>query len=206
MSSADSITILLRNDQTHATEPFLGNRVQKIVSLTAAAASVAFTLALREQGLHTAEAIFDGRVFLVPPSEVNNVFLWRQKDCFRNCVSSYAYFKIAEKVGRKTARRMLEGVSTKGRNQLVFRELGVNINELPARWRRGRAFRRVVRSIPLADVVPAEKLAHLVARGHAAADDSVLRSRWEMDADLPLFNQRPEYIEGLMSSPARTAA
>src|SRR5690606_6640342 len=95
---SDEITILLRNDQTHETTPFLGNRTQKITSLTAATAAVAFSQALAaELGLEARDgvrAIFDARVFVVPPAEVNNVFLWRQFDAFKNSVSTYAYWEL----------------------------------------------------------------------------------------------------------------
>jgi len=99
---SDEMTILLRNNQTVDTDPFLGNRTQKLTSLTAAKASVAFNRALTMFDID-AQAVFDCRAFVVPHYEVQNVFLWRQFDAFKNCISAYAYYKLKEKYGRKTA-------------------------------------------------------------------------------------------------------
>lgn len=91
---SDEISILLRNDQTVNTQPFLANRIQKLVSLCAAKASVEFCDTLRSYKSEWLEAVFDCRAFTVPPSEVNNYFLWRQNSCFTNMIHSYAYWEV----------------------------------------------------------------------------------------------------------------
>lgn len=191
---SDEISVLLTNDRTHDTQPFLANRTQKLTSLLAATASVAFNQAMADEALPTS-AVFDARVFVVPPAEVNNVFLWRQLDAFRNCVGAYAYYELADKYGRKTAARMLHGKGTDERQEIIFSELDVNINDLPAAWRRGRVLLRRVRDLPIEEVVDGEVLARLIERGQAEAGQMVTRSAWEVDGEPPRFNHDPDYIE-----------
>lgn len=197
---SDEITILLRNDQTHQTTPFLANRSQKIASLTAATAAVAFNDELArvmgvDRNTTSFQAIFDCRAFVVPPAEVNNVFLWRQMDAFKNAVSSYAYWEIGKLKGRKTASKMLLGLSTAQRQELIFQELGVNFNDLPTEWKRGRCLVRETFERPLREVMEAEKLEKLVASGKADPDKIVTRSEWMVDREIPMFNLNRDYIE-----------
>lgn len=194
---SDEITVLLRNDQTVRTDPFLANRTQKLASLLASTASVAFSRHLEGMGAHQG-AIFDARAFVVPPAEVNNAFLWRQKDAMRNCISSYAYHEMRKKVGRKTAQKRLHGLSTSGRKALVREELGVDWSELPIAWRRGRCLIREVRSVPLADVMPADVFEQKVREGHVSRDQTVTRGQWVVDREPPLFGEEPGYVNRLL--------
>jgi tRNA(His) 5'-end guanylyltransferase len=192
---SDEITLLLVNDATHETQPFLGNRTQKLASILAGTASVAFDRALRDEGLETPAPAFDARVFVVPHADVNNVLLWRQQDAFRNCVSGVAYWGLREKYGRKTAQKMLHGRSSDEQQELIFQELGSNVNDLPVPWRRGRCVVRVTEERPIEEVVEADVLERLVANGQRAHGDKVLRSRWMVDRNIPRFNHDPSYVE-----------
>jgi tRNA(His) guanylyltransferase len=190
---SDEISILLRNDQTHQTEPFLANRVQKITSLTAAKASVAFNKKTRDLGIET-EAIFDCRVFVVPPQEVNNYFLWRQEDCFKNCMSSYAYWKARQAHGRKTALKMLDGKNTEERQEILF-QLGINANDVSTSLKRGRVIHKETYEVPLREVMDPEVLEKLCASGKIEdSEQFVTRSRWVTDEEIPLFNLDSTYV------------
>lgn len=193
---SDEITVLLRNDRSRDETPLLGNRVQKIVSLTAATASVAFNDALLcGRGLTGGYAppIFDCRAFVVPPSEVNNVFLWRQKDAFKNCISAYAYWELARRVGKGTAQKLLHGKSTKERQELIWSELGVNPNDLPTRWKRGRCVGKQNYTTLLSETeywldLPESKKVGL------NPNNTVVRSRYIVDEQIPEFNVDLDYL------------
>lgn len=174
---SDEITIFLRNDQTHQTDPFLANRTQKIASLTAATASVAFNKAL---GRGT-EAIFDCRVFVVPHQEVVNVFRWRQKDAYRNGINMYLYHKLKDKYGRKTAQEMLHGQTTKGQKGMITEELDVHPDNLPKAWLYGRAIWREKEEVPLKDTMDPEKFRELVSQGRIEENKVVVRTKWQVE-------------------------
>lgn len=195
---SDEISVLLRNDHTEQTEPFLGNRTQKVASLTASRAAVTFNRMANTHGIPT-EALFDCRAFVVPYAEVKNYFLWRQNDAFKNCVGTFAYWELRKKYDAKKAHEMLHGLSTNERQELIFQEFGVNPNEIATKWKRGVCIRRVEREQPLREVLAPEKLDELLAQGHVDNPDEVVTRRpWEVDKEIPRFNQEPGYIEAFL--------
>lgn len=187
---SDEISILLINDQTPQTDPFLGNRTQKIASLCAAKASVAFNKALSNQ----TEAVFDCRAFVVPQEEVVNYFLWRQRDCFKNCISAFAYYNLTDKYGRKTAQKMLDGKNTNERQELIFQELGVNPNDIPTHRKRGRCISKESKEVLLRTTMPSDKFAQLLEDGHVEEDQKAVRSYFAVDLEIPLFNEDRDYV------------
>ena len=73
-------------------------------------------------------ANFDSRVFQIPDrNEVGNYFLWRLRDCFKNCISSYAQCNFSPK--------QLEGKSTNERIQMLYDK---NIIDIPENRKYGR--------------------------------------------------------------------
>jgi len=196
-TQSDEITVLLRNDQTLDTSPFLSNRIQKICSLVASTCSVAFNNYLSFQSKHQIfnelNAVFDCRVFVVPKEEVNNVFLWRQQDCWKNCVSAVAHFGLCDKYGRKTAQKMLHGKGASDRQELIFTELGMNMNDYPTKYKRGICVVRKAYNTPIEDILPIEKVKELGKEG-----EIVKRTLWTPDLDIPMFNKDPNYIEHLL--------
>lgn len=196
---SDEITILLRNDRSRDETPLLGNRVQKLASLVAAAATAAFNHTIRDEfPTYRGFSLFDARVFVVPPSEVNNVFLWRQKDAFKNCVGAYAWYGLKKKLGRSAAQKMLHAKSTKERQEILFQELGLNINDVPTAHRRGRAIRRVTHEAFASEVMPHAKFLQLLGQGRVSMDSVVKRSNYQVDAEIPEFNVDPEYLGKFM--------
>lgn len=189
---SDEITVLLRNDRSHQDEPLLGNRIQKICSLAASTCAVSFDRTLRAEGVEFGGApAFDCRAYVLPHSDVNNAFLWRQRDAFKNCVGSYAFYKLG---GAGAATKRLQGVSTAQRQELIFSEFGVNVNDLPTRWRRGRCVRRENYQAAIAETIPPDRLNALVAAGRVDPTAVVTRSRWTVDEEIPEFNADPDYI------------
>ena len=213
-TQSDEITILLRNDMTEETQAFLGNRLEKLCSLVASTASVSFNASLnasllsdkayREQGPFEAseiqyidfnsrdfiQAVFDCRVFLVPEKEVNNAFLWRQQDAFKNCTQAVAYYGLGDKYGKGTAQNMLHGKNNSEQQELIFRELGINMNDYPTKYKRGVCITRTPVETPIEELIGAEKTKQLNKEGQI-----VHRKVWTVDEEIPLFNQDRSYIE-----------
>lgn len=205
-TQSDEITILLRNDQTHNTDPFLNNRTQKLASLCASKASVAFNRALADPtimgfAMKDADAVFDCRAFVVPPSEVNNVFLWRQHDAFKNAVQGFAYWKIGAEIGRKTTQRMMHGLNTNQLQELIFQKLGINFNDLPTAFKRGRAISKVKEEKLLRSVMEYVEFDRLLQAGKVTEDQKVVRSRWKVDMEIPRFDEDRNYIGKFMEAP-----
>lgn len=73
---SDEVSVLVNNYGKLTTEPWFDNKIQKMVSISAAIASLSFG------------AEFDSRIFVLPKEEVCNYFIWRQRDAERNSVRS----------------------------------------------------------------------------------------------------------------------
>ena len=100
-SWSDEVSILLTDFATIKTDALFDGNVQKVVSVSAAMASVRFNSAFGSR-----EAIFDSRAFTIPdPVEVENYFIWRQQDATRNSVSMAAqcFYSPKELHGRDSA-------------------------------------------------------------------------------------------------------
>jgi tRNA(His) guanylyltransferase len=166
---SDEITILLRNDRAPDDSPILGNRVQKLCSLVAATCSVAFYRGLREvlteAELPGVTPVFDCRVFVVPHADVHNAFMWRQFDAWKNCVGGVAYYGLRNKYGTKEAQNRLLNKSTKERQELIFSELGINMNDFDPSYKRGRIVVKEARELLAKEAIPPDRLVGLRAKG-----------------------------------------
>jgi tRNA(His) guanylyltransferase len=88
---SDEISILLHNYKKFTSQAWFDNELQKMVSISSGLASSFFTMnSGRVFPPHGRLATFDSRAFVLPETEVNNYFLWRQQDATRNSVQMLA--------------------------------------------------------------------------------------------------------------------
>ena len=151
-TQSDEISLLLTNNDTFETQPWFDNNINKIVSVSASMASMFFNKywientekfynagvlddynrALYDGKANT--AYFDARVFVVPPHEVNNYFIWRQQDATRNSILGCAQSLFSHKE--------IEGINTKLLQDKMLREKDFNWNNLITTKKRGIGFYR----------------------------------------------------------------
>lgn len=139
-TQSDEITLVLVDYEEFNTEPWFGNKVQKIASVAASMCTMYFNKRFKENvsmwsdvnsGIGDKEgqlatykkaadkgAIFDARVFNVPRAEVLNNIYWRIKDCIRNSKSGLARAHFSHKE--------LHGVS--GEDMVTMVKEKTNIN------------------------------------------------------------------------------
>jgi len=128
---SDEISILLTDFTTITTDAWFDGQIQKIASVSASMASAKFNDEIKKtfvtpKGL----AFFDSRVFTIPdPTEVENYFIWRQKDAVRNSISMYAQSLYSHKE--------LNGKSQINMHDMIH-EKGKNWNDLSDGCKRGR--------------------------------------------------------------------
>lgn len=194
---SDEINVLLRNDQSEDFDPFLANRTQKLTSLTAAKASVAFNSKLREFG-YEIDAVFDSRAFVVPKEDVVNVFIWRQEDAFKNCVSSLAYYGLSEKYDKENARKTLHGVDLNMRQEIIFQELDINVNNIRTSRKRGRLIYRVKNNTPYKEHFDEQKYQELLEKGYIEKNGVVERKEWKIDNGPPRLTSNSTLIKRMI--------
>lgn len=99
---SDEISILLTDFDTLTTQAWFDGNIQKIVSVSASIATVNFFNSLIyfiwNDRIKKIDACFDSRVFTIPNNiEVENYFVWRQKDWIRNSINMYAQSTYSHK-------------------------------------------------------------------------------------------------------------
>ena len=120
---SDEISFLLIDYEKIETESWFNSEVQKIASVVAGLMSAKLSLKLG------VEASFDARVFVMPPWEVNNYFVWRQRDWLRNSVQMLARSNFSH--------HSLNGLSGKQVQEKLWQEKDINWAKLPIHLKRG---------------------------------------------------------------------
>lgn len=122
------LTDVSSDPEKHNTKGWFDWKLQKLVSISASAFTAHFnTYMMPRVGK---EAVFDSRAFSLPSMcELNNYFLWREKDATRNSVSMLAQSKFSSK--------RLHGMSSNQMQELLFQEEGINWNDLAPWMKRG---------------------------------------------------------------------
>lgn len=189
---SDEASFLIRPSE----DPFLGGRVQKLASLFAGHASAEFS---RRFGKRVA---FDGRAFALPEREVLDYFVWRQEDAFRNCVHSVAFYEIAAKTDRSFATDRLHGADNSDKQEILFHEFGININDVPTRRKRGRCLNREEKEIPIEDWIDDDKrYERLLNKGYISKGQTVERNEIVLDNEIPEFSKDRRYIDYALEDP-----
>ena len=194
---SDEISILLTDFEDNQTEAWFDGNIQKICSISASVATAAFNkyavnkMETYSNGLsggvvwyndtlaNKPPAMFDSRVFTIPDrKEVCNYFIWRQKDSTRNSVSMAAQAEFPHKeLQRKSSDQMQE---------MLFQERGINWNDYPVGFKRGRC---VVPVKIFDDVTYIDK-----RTGEEKKVENVERSVWRT-VDPPVFTQNWDWME-----------
>jgi tRNA(His) 5'-end guanylyltransferase len=127
-TQSDEISLLLIDYDTFDTDAWFDYQIQKICSVSASLATLAFnkfyseniaeytdsTDEFKKYAKKISTAYFDSRCFNIPKEEVVNYFVDREKDAIRNSKASLAQSKFSQKeLMNKSADEMIEMVKTK---------------------------------------------------------------------------------------------
>lgn len=126
---SDEISILIHGYKRLDSQNWFDNKLQKIVSISAAIASSVMTLESAEIFGKYKTVTFDSRVMVVPESDVCNLLLWRQNDWTRNSVQMVARSLYSQKECHKKNNSQLQD---------MIHAKGQNWNNLPTHLKRGR--------------------------------------------------------------------
>jgi tRNA(His) 5'-end guanylyltransferase len=154
-TQSDEITLLLIDYQTFETDAWFDYEVQKMCSITASMATLAFNTFFENevdkfyynhvkpgdplveyyQVYRDAQykgAMFDARCFNIPKEEACNLIYWRQLDATRNSIQMVGQANFSHKE--------LQGKSCNDIQDMLHEQRGINWNEYPIRWKRGVAW------------------------------------------------------------------
>lgn len=194
---SDEISLLLIDYQTLTSQAFFDYEVQKVCSITASMATLAFNNAIvanaakyfesyvKEHDLlylpddmdkycNTIQksvdkgAMFDSRCFNLVKEEVANYFLWRQLDATRNSIQMVGQANFSHKE--------LQGKSCNDIQDMLHEQRGINWNDLPTYQKRGSCCIKTEETV-----------------------NDVVRHKWVIDNDIPIFTgDGRQYIERLI--------
>ena len=199
-TQSDEITLVLVTDKNDKTDPWFSNNVQKMCSVAASMATVAFIKAFNcrvddfhdnlclawntsdddykyEESLHNKRfsATFDARAFNIPKEDIINNLIWRQKDAIRNSImaTGRAYF----------SHKQLHGKSSQEVIAMLQEEKNICWEDIPLQNKRGSCcYRRSV-----TDSIPDLR--------HPDQMITVNRNPWLIDYTIPLFIDERDYVE-----------
>ena len=157
-TQSDEITLVLIDYQKLTTSAWFDYEVQKMCSIAASMATLAFNKFFYENvflynGMASVDmsnkeypykevyakavkkgAMFDARVFNIPKEEVTNCVYWRQLDATRNSIQSVGQANFSHKELQNKTCNMIQ--------DMLHEQKGINWNDYPTYLRRGTAVKK----------------------------------------------------------------
>ena len=203
-TQSDEISLVLTDYAELTTDAWFGNNLQKMCSVSASMATMAFTkyfvknvkecerMALignvvlfedDEKYINVLKkaiekgAMFDSRVFTIPKEEVCNYLIWRQQDATRNSIQSVGQANFSQKE--------LHGKSCNNIQDMLMLQKSINWNDYSTTLKRGSCCIKTDDSLTEYDEV-----------GNICG--YIKRSKWVIDNEIPIFTQDRNYVEKLI--------
>ena len=189
-TQSDEISLVLVDYAELTTDAWFGNNLQKMCSVSASMATMAFNkffygnMPADEENSGTyykaleKGAMFDSRVFTIPKEEVCNYFIWRQQDSTRNSIQSVGQANFSQKE--------LHGKSCSDIQDMLMTQKSINWNDYNTTLKRGSCCIKIDDGITKYDEV-----------GNIC--DYISSSKWVIDNEIPIFSQDRNYIEKLIN-------
>jgi tRNA(His) 5'-end guanylyltransferase len=191
---SDEISLLITDYETINTAAWFDYQVQKMCSISASMATLAFNRAFNEKvesanidsyvGLNVGfeylsaldkavekGAMFDARCFSIPKEEVCNYFIWRQQDATRNSIQMVGQANFSHKE--------LQNKSCNEIQDMLMLEKNINWNDFDTVKKRGSCCTKTG--------------IHTVV--NTQTGEQVERLVWEIDTEIPIFTQDRNYVE-----------
>lgn len=203
-TQSDEISLVLTDYAELTTDAWFGNNLQKMCSVSASMATLAFNKAFNDNivkyidnnldadcgvtkdlteytkiliNARNKGAMFDSRVFTIPKEEVCNYLIWRQQDATRNSILSVGQANFTQKE--------LHGKSCNNIQDILMLQKGINWNDYSTTLKRGSCCIKVDDSLTKYDEV-------------GNISDYIQRSKWVIDNEIPIFTQNRNYVEKLI--------
>ena len=211
---SDEITLVLVDYGKLNTDCFFEYRVDKLCSVAASMATMAFNKNFREdvyyfiyenydgrypetyiESLKNAAekgAMFDCRCFNIPKEEVTNCIYWRQLDASRNSIQMVGQANFSHKE--------LQNKSCNDIQDMLMTQKGINWNDLPTYQKRGSCCIKEDYFEPSENGEYVKFSEDIVdSREPVPYTKGMLRSRWIIDKNIPIFKgEGRKYIDDLV--------
>ena len=207
---SDEITLLLVDYDKLSTDCFFDYRVDKLCSIVASMATMAFNKFFRDnvgdylyenyddqyladyietlQNAVDKGAMFDARCFNIPKEEVTNLVYWRQLDASRNSIQMVGQACFSHKE--------LQNKSCNDIQDMLMIQKGINWNDFPTYQKRGSC---CIKKEYAVNENGEEVEIDYITDVDESVEDVTFRSRWIIDTEIPIFKgEGREYIDRLV--------
>jgi hypothetical protein len=183
-SFADEVSIIIRNDQSFETEPWLNNKIQQIASSAASNFTLGFyklAFALDLESELSGDPIFKSHVWAVPNlSEASNYIIYRQQECYKSALRLAAIHEITKKVGQKKAFDLIQGKTVEEKQELLLKYAGINFHEYyPSYFYNGIAAYRTPMLID-------------------GANETFARNKWSVNLEIPYLADNKDFLFNIL--------
>ena len=206
-TQSDEITLILVDYQKLTSSAWFDYEVQKMCSVAASMATMAFNKFFERNVADGYEhrydvkdecsmpydlyktytnainkgAMFDARVFNIPKEEVTNLIYWRQLDATRNSIQMVGQANFSHKELQNKTCNMIQ--------DMLYEQKGINWNDFPTYQKRGTC---IVRNKIVIDSDGITKTAML-------RDTTKSENEWFIDEDMPILKgEDRKYIDNLI--------
>ena len=212
-TQSDEITLILVDYKKLTSSAWFDYEVQKICSIAASMATMAFNKFFRDnvgdylyenyddqyladyiktlQNAVDKGAMFDARCFNIPKEEVTNLVYWRQLDASRNSIQMVGQANFSHKE--------LQNKSCNDIQDMLMIQKGINWNDLPTYQKRGSCCVKREFWVDKNDGEEFSKEYQEALNRTARDENAIKRTEWIIDTDIPIFrNEGREYIDRLV--------
>ena len=209
-AQSDEITLILIDYQTLTTDAWFDYEVQKMCSIAASMATLAFNRLFdysvksyydieyamqypdhcKPEELERIKnycnamnrgAMFDARCFNIPKEEVANLIYWRQLDATRNSIQMVGQANFSHKE--------LQGKSCNMIQDMLMTQKNINWNDFPTHLKRGSC---CIKQATKEDLTIEHEFGEPEIR-------TKVTTKWIIDTEIPIFKgEDRKYIEGLI--------
>lgn len=180
---SDKIILILRNDRSQEEDPWFGNDIQKLSSVSASMATYEFMNQLwdMDDPPNLEGSIgFATHAFGVPSiGEAINYLIYRQFRCMQYAVNEAVYSVLYPRYGKETA-SILEDKKLEDRRRILD-ESGFDFNSLPASYRHGSA-------------------AYVTPKLVDTNQGQITRHKWLLDFEVPLFTDVKDRLRTILTT------
>ena len=212
-TQSDEITLILVDYKKLTSSAWFDYEVQKICSIAASMATMAFNKFFRDnvcdylyenyddqyladyiktlQNAVDKGAMFDARCFNIPKEEVTNLVYWRQLDASRNSIQMVGQANFSHKE--------LQNKSCNDIQDMLMTQKGINWNDLPTYQKRGSCCVKREFWVDKNDGEEFSKEYQEALNRTARDENAIKRTEWIIDTDIPIFkDEGREYIDRLV--------
>lgn len=197
---SDEISLVLIDYQKLTSDAWFDYEVQKICSVAASMATMAFNKIFEQNCIEYSSvipntelgreivstysrslekgAMFDARCFNIPKEEVTNYIYWRQLDAIRNSIQMVGQANFSHKE--------LHGKSCNQIQDMLMIQKDINWNDFPVYQKRGSCCVK-------------ESYSTVNLSTYTGSIDAITRMRWIIDKEIPIFKgEDRNYIDKLI--------